>query len=193
MTYPPQPDVSNGSTQALQQVPAGWYQDPQGQIRWWDGYAWGATTQVSNVAPTQAAGQVHVPNKVKPLLSKLSIAAASITVLAWLFWLLDAIVPRPVAEMCETQECWNALAEGTLNLTPEPSIFQFLGRIVVPILLTAIGLAIAGLVRSSKRPLPLTALILPCATLVLMMIPAILMILGFTLFAGLGMSGQLGG
>lgn len=193
MTHPPQPDVANGTPQAFQQAPAGWYQDPQGQIRWWDGYAWGTATQASNVAPTQAAGQVYAPDKVKPALSKLSIAAVSLTVLAWLFWLLNTIVPRPVAEMCETQECWNALAEGTLGLTPQPTIFQFLGRIVVPVLLTAIGLAIAGLVRSSKRPLPLSALILPCATLVLMMVPAILMILGFTLFAGLGMSGQLGG
>lgn len=192
MTYPPHPDVPSGSPQARQQIPAGWYQDPQGQIRWWDGYAWGTATQVGNVPPIQAAGSVYA-HKVKPSLSKLSIAAASLTVLAWLFWLLDTIVPRPVAERCETQECWNALAEGTLNLTPEPTLFQFLGRLVVPMLLIAIGLAIAGLVRSSKRQLPLVALILPGATIVLMMIPAFLMILGFTLFAGLGMSGQLSG
>lgn len=193
MTYPPYPDVSNEPPHAPHQIPAGWYQDPQGQIRWWDGYAWGTATQVPSVAPTQVAGRVYPPNKVKPSLSKLSVAAASLTVLAWLFWLFDAIVPRPVAERCETQECWNALAEGTLDLTPEPTLFQFLGRLVIPMLLTAIGLAIAGLLRSSKRPLPLAALILPGATIVLMMIPVILMILGFTLVAGLGMSGQLGG
>ena len=192
MTYPQYPDVSNEPPHAPQQIPAGWYQDPQGQIRWWDGYAWGTATQVSNVSPTQPAHPVYAPT-VKPSLSKLSIVAASLTVLAWLFWLLNTIMPRPVAERCETQECWNALAEGTINLTPEPTLFQFLGRLVVPMLLTAIGLAIAGLVRSSKRPLPLTALILPGATIVLMTIPVILMILGFTLFAGLGMSGQLSG
>ncbi|MBN9196002.1 MAG: DUF2510 domain-containing protein, partial [Microbacterium sp.] len=37
-------------------VPAGWYPDPNGSIRWWDGYRWTETVQPS--APTAVPARV---------------------------------------------------------------------------------------------------------------------------------------
>lgn len=116
------------------------------------------------------------------MFSKLTAAAMALVVLAWMFWLTDTLTPPPVAKRCETQECWNALADGTLNLVPAPTPAMILGYFVAPLLLTAVGLGIAGLVRSAKRPLGLLGLALPVITIALMLLPKLLMLLGFTVW-----------
>ena len=182
MSYPPQATPV-----------AGWYADQNGQLRWWDGQAWGELAAPQAVAyaapmpqtfqqPDFAAPFATAPgrSKVKPTISKLSVAAMALVVLAWVFWLTDTLTPAPIAERCETQECWNAVAEGTLSLVPAPTPAMILGWFVTPLLLTAVGFGIAGLVRSAKRPLGLLGLALPVVTILLMLLPKLLMLLGLT-------------
>jgi uncharacterized Tic20 family protein len=56
-TPPPPPGAAPGSA-----VPAGWYVDPYGQTRWWDGRAWGVTAPAppSVADPRQQAMLCHV-------------------------------------------------------------------------------------------------------------------------------------
>lgn len=185
-----------------QAIPPGWYSDQSGQLRWWDGQAWGdlaAQQPTSQSQPVLAAVHAsHVPaafapiqTRIKPAFSELTAAAIALVVLAWGFWLADTLTPPPVAERCETQECWNAVAEGTLNLTPAPTPAMILGYFVAPLLLTAVALGLAGLIRSTRRPLGVLGLVLPVGTIVLMLLPKLLMLLGITawgMFAGASQS-----
>lgn len=113
-----------------------------------------------------------------------------LVVLAWVFWLTDTLTPPPVAERCETQECWNALANGTISLVPAPTPAMILGYLVAPLLLTAVGLGIAGLIRSTSRPLGLVGLVLPVATIALMLLPKLLMLLGITAWGMFAVASQ---
>lgn len=185
-----------------QAIPPGWYSDQSGQLRWWDGQAWGdlaAQQPTSQSQPVLAAVHAsHVPaafapiqTRIKPAFSELTAAAIALVVLAWGFWLADTLTPPPVAERCETQECWNTVAEGTLNLTPAPTPAMILGYFVAPLLLTAVALGLAGLIRSTRRPLGVLGLVLPVGTIVLMLLPKLLMLLGITawgMFAGASQS-----
>lgn len=169
--------------------PPGWYPDQSGQLRWWDGQAWGepAAPQPQPTAMATPAAHTPLQTRIKPAFSKLSAAAMALVVLAWVFWLTDTLTPPPIAERCETQECWNAVADGTLNLTPPPTPAMILGYFVAPMLLTAVGLGLAGLIRSTSRPLGVLGIALPVLTIALMLLPKLLMLLGFTLwglFAG---------
>ena len=121
--------------------------------------------------------------RIKPAFSKLTAAAIALVVLAWGFWLADTLAPPPVAERCETQDCWNAVAEGTLNLTPAPTPAMILGYFVAPLLLTAVALGLTGLIRSTRRPLGVLGLVLPVGTIVLMLLPKLLMLLAITAWA----------
>ena len=184
-----------------QAIPPGWYSDQSGQLRWWDGQAWGdlaAQQPTSQSQPVLAAVHAsHVPaafapiqTRIKPAFSKLTAAAIALVVLAWGFWLADTLTPPPVAERCETQECWNAVAEGTLNLTPAPTPAMILGYFVAPLLLTAVALGLAGLIRSTRRPLGVLGLVLPVGTIVLMLLPKLLMLLGITAWGMFAVASQ---
>ncbi len=184
-----------------QAIPPGWYSDQSGQLRWWDGQAWGdlaAQQPTSQSQPVLAAVHAsHVPaafapiqTRIKPAFSELTAAAIALVVLAWGFWLADTLTPPPVAERCETQECWNAVAEGTLNLTPAPTPAMILGYFVAPLLLTAVALGLAGLIRSTRRPLGVLGLVLPVGTIVLMLLPKLLMLLGITAWGMFAVASQ---
>ncbi len=182
-------------------IPPGWYSDQSGQLRWWDGQAWGdltaqqPTSQSQPVLATVHASHVpvafaQIQTRIKPAFSKLTAAAIALVVLAWGFWQADTLTPPPVAERCETQECWNAVAEGTLNLTPDPTPAMILGYFVAPLLLTAVALGLAGLIRSTRRPLGVLGLVLPVGTIVLMMLPKLLMLLGITAWGMFAVASQ---
>ena len=184
-----------------QAIPPGWYSDQSGQLRWWDGQAWGdlaAQQPTSQSQPVLAAVHAsHVPaafapiqTRIKPAFSELTAAAIALVVLAWGFWLADTLTPPPVAERCETQECWNAVAEGTLNFTPAPTPAMILGYFVAPLLLTAVALGLAGLIRSTRRPLGVLGLVLPVGTIVLMLLPKLLMLLGITAWGMFAVASQ---
>ena len=128
--------------------------------------------------------------RIKPAFSKLTAAAIALVVLAWGFWLADTLTPPPVAERCETQECWNAVAEGTLNLTPSPTPAMILGYFVAPLLLTAVALGLAGLIRSTRRPLGVLGLVLPVGKIVLMLLPKLLMLLAITAWGMFAVASQ---
>lgn len=142
--------------------------------------------QLSHIAQIQRAP------KTKPAISRLSIAGLILSVAVWIVWLLDTYTPRPVAERCQTQECWDGLANGTINLTPAPTLPQILGWFVTPMLLTAIGLAIAGMIRSTKRPVPIIALAVSLGTILLMILPSLLMLFGLSIYGVMGASGAFG-
>lgn len=187
-------------------TPAGWYPDQDGRLRWWDGQAWGELATPQSTPPSQPlAAESHgsfspspfapspfatVQTRIKPAFSKLTAAAMALVVIAWVFWLTDTLTPPPVAERCETQECWNALANGTISLVPAPTPAMILGYFVAPLLLTAVGLGIAGLIRSTSRPLGLLGLVLPVATIALMLLPKLLMLLGITAWGMFAVASQ---
>ncbi len=131
-----------------------------------------------------------IQTRIKPAFSKLTAAAIALVVLAWGFWLADTLAPPPVAERCETQDCWNAVAEGTLNLTPAPTPAMILGYFVAPLLLTAVALGLTGLIRSTRRPLGVLGLVLPVGTIVLMLLPKLLMLLAITAWGMFAVASQ---
>ncbi|MGK0740406.1 DUF2510 domain-containing protein [Leucobacter sp. Z1108] len=45
-------------TQATQQVPAGWYPDQTGHLRWWDGFNWGVYAPIQQ-PPVQQVQVQH--------------------------------------------------------------------------------------------------------------------------------------
>ncbi len=57
---------------------------------------------------------------------------------------------------------------------------MILGYFVAPLLLTAVGLGLAGLIRAVNRPLGALGLALPVVTIILMLLPKLLMLLGIT-------------
>ena len=129
-----------------------------------------------------APAPVPVP-KPKPRISKLSWFSLGASGLAGLFWLISNFTPRP-APQCTTRECWAALAD-----VPQTIFFaDVFGWFVAPLLLTAFGLGIAGLVRSEKKRWPLVALAVP---VLMVLLPALLIFLGFMLWFVMGASSQL--
>jgi hypothetical protein len=66
------------------QPPAGWYPDPQGTTRWWDGQGW--TTHVQPAAPLRA-----------PQLPSVPAGTATGTVWIWLIAVLPLIAAVPAA------------------------------------------------------------------------------------------------
>lgn len=128
-----------------------------------------------------------IQTRIKPAFSKLTAAAIALVVLAWGFWLADTLAPPPVAE---TQDCWNAVAEGTLNLTPAPTPAMILGYFVAPLLLTAVALGLTGLIRSTRRPLGVLGLVLPVGKIVLMLLPELLMLLAITAWGMFAVASQ---
>lgn len=178
-----------------QNPPAGWYQDPSGSLRWWDGYAWGDLAAAQPAAPAAApsAGYVLPQPKPKPAFSKLVIVAIALTVLAAVFWLVNALTPPIWPEPCNTQECWNGVADGTIDKGRTTTPAMVLGWFVAPLLFTALGLGLGGFFRSTKRGLAALGFALPAGTMLLMILPKVLMLFGLVLWGAMGASAQAAG
>ena len=67
---------------------------------------------------------------------------------------------------------------------------MILGYFVAPLLLTAVALGLAGLIRSTRRPLGVLGLVLPVGTIVLMLLPKLLMLLWITAWGMFAVASQ---
>lgn len=80
------------STQAAQNVPAGWYPDAAGVLRWWDGYRWTEHTHTPQYAVTQYAPAQQIVVQQKRVNHVLHLLLTIVTLGLWLpVWIILAL------------------------------------------------------------------------------------------------------
>jgi len=81
-------------------VPPGWYQDPNqpGQLRWWDGGAWGADVR-PQVPPKD-------PRRTGRRRVLLGLAPFAVSIVSWIFGAVTTYVPQLGCESCPDGFGW---------------------------------------------------------------------------------------
>ena len=92
-------------TEPTAPVPAGWYPDPTGAIRWWDGAAWGPAAPPSSWGPPQ----------------RVEDAGKALSVLSWLGFFFAAIIVPLIVYLLEKDKNrfarWHAAEALNFQLT----------------------------------------------------------------------------
>lgn len=160
----------------------GWYPNPQGELQWWDGTAWG----------TLAAQQVPPPIKPaappKPPVSKLVWISFCLSALALLLLVAAAIVSYGSMQAAIAE--FGYQDSTTSDAARAAAIAGVLSSLAPLLAIASVVLAILGLVRSHKKRPGIFALVLSAVAL---FAPVLLIIAGFVFWVGAGISSQLTG
>lgn len=192
---------------AAQQTPPGWYTNPYGQLQWWDGYAWGQLAQQPPQPPpgppAPSAGSVASapnpgsagsatsapPDKALPNVSGFVWGALGLAVIALVAELIALLPLFGVGWQLELDEFGNLPSGGMTQALPTVPLW-------LPVMLAAggVALAIIGLRRSAKKRAGVVVLIVVgFAAVAPVVVPPLLVILGFALYASVGIGTELSG
>lgn len=161
--------------------PPGWYPNPQGELQWWDGTAWGArTTQ-------QFSPPITTTTPPKPRVSKLVWISFCLSALALLCMVAAALASYANLEASFVEYGYH---DSSMPETSWAAASGVLSSLAPVLAIASVVLAITGLVRSQKKRAGVFALILSAVAL---FAPVLLVIAGLVWWFGTGAFSQLTG